>query len=123
MTFDNILSSDDLATHKKYEDPKSKGLSDSAILKPNLRDLMRELKIKAADWEDLGVELQMEYGELKQIKQDNTNDSKSCLRELFGRWLTRISPEPSWTAIVEAVEHLGDEDLARKLKSKYVSMS
>ena len=85
--------------------------------------MMRELRAKAADWEDIGVELRMEYGELKQIKQDNANDSKSCLRELFGRWLTRVSPEPSWAAIAEALENLRDEDLARTLRSKYVTTS
>ena len=84
---------------------------------------MRELRAKAADWEDIGVELQMNDGELKQIKQDNSNDSKSCLRELFRKWLTRVSPEPSWTAIADAVEHLGDEDLARTLRTKYVTTS
>ena len=81
---------------------------------------MRELRTKVADWEDIGVELRMEYGELKQIKQDNANDSKSCLRELFARWLTQVSPRPSWAAVAEAIEQLGDEDLARTLRSKYV---
>ena len=84
---------------------------------------MRELRTKAADWEDIGVELQADDGGLRQIKQDNANDSKSCLRELFRKWLTQVSPEPSWAAIAEALEHLGDEDLARTLKSKYVITS
>ena len=89
--------------------------------KPELRDLMRELRTKAAEWEDIGVELQVDDGELRQIKRDNANDSKSCLRELFRKWLTWTSPEPSWGAIAEAVERLGDEDLARTLRSKYVT--
>ena len=88
-----------------------------------MRDLLRELRAKAADWEDIGVELEVDDGELKQIKQDNATDSKSCLRELFRKWLTQTSPEPSWTAIAEAVENLGNEDLARTLRSKYVTTS
>ena len=82
---------------------------------------MRQLRAKAADWEDIGVELQVDDGELRQIKQDNINDSKSCLRELFRKWLTQTSPEPSWAAIAEALENLGHEDLARTIRSKYVT--
>ena len=91
------------------------------LVKPELKELMRELRAKAADWEDIGVELEVDDGELKQIKQDNATDSKSCLRELFRKWLTRESPEPSWAAITDAVEHLRDEKLATTLRSKYVT--
>ena len=80
---------------------------------------MRELKAKAADWEDIGVELEIDDGDLKQIKSDNPGDSKSCLRELFRKWLSQVDPQPSWTVIVDAVQGLGDEDLASRIKSKY----
>lgn len=91
----------------------------AAPIKPTLKELMRELKGKAADWEDIGVELEIDGGDLKQIKTDNPNDSKSCLRELFSKWLLKVNPEPSWTAIVDAVKNCGDEELASKIKSKY----
>ena len=89
------------------------------MVKPTLKDLMRELKMKAADWEDIGVELEVDDGTLKQIKTDNPGDSKSCLRELLRKWLSRVDPQPSWASIVEAIEGIGDEELASKLKSKY----
>lgn len=95
----------------------------AAIGKPKLRNLMRELRSKAADWEDIGVELQVDDGELRQIRQDRPSDSTGCLRELFRKWLTQTSPEPSWATIAEALEHLGDEDLARALRSKYATIS
>ena len=56
---------------------------------------------------------------LKQIKADNPGDSKSCLRELFRKWLSRADPQPKWPDIVEAVEGIGDEELATKIKEKY----
>ena len=81
------------------------------------------LKGVAASWEDLGVDLGFNVGDLKQIKVDNPGDSKSCLRELLRKWLDRINPEPSWEAIVEAVElGLGKEDLARTLRTTYCSL-
>ena len=83
---------------------------------------MRELRVKAADWEDIGIELEIDDGILKQIKLDNPADSKGCLRELFRKWLSQADPSPSWDSIIEAAEGIGDEDLARKLKHKYINM-
>ena len=95
-------------------------LSTVAPVKPELKKLMRELKTKAANWEDIGVELEVDDGDLKQIKSDNPSDSKSCLRELLRKWLQRVDPQPSWKDIVEAVsEGLGDEELASRIRSKY----
>ena len=90
------------------------------MIKPTLKVLMRELRVKAADWEDIGIELEIDDGILKQIKSDNPADSKSCLRELFRKWLSQGDPSPSWASIIEAVEGIGDEDLARKLKHSYM---
>lgn len=80
---------------------------------------MRELKVKAADWEDIGVELEVDDGVLKQIKVDNPGDSKSCLRNLFREWLKRGDPQPKWAEIAESIEGIGDEELASKIKGKY----
>ena len=80
---------------------------------------MRELRGKAADWEDVGVELDVDDGILRQIKMDNPGDSKSCLRELFRKWLSHVDPQPKWADIVEAVKGIGDEELASKIKAIY----
>ena len=77
---------------------------------------MRVIKGKASDWEDIGVELEIDDGELKGIKKDNPSDSKSCLRELARKWLSRVDPPPSWAAIADALENIGDEQLASKLR-------
>ena len=90
---------------------------------PSLRELMRALRSKAAFWEDIGVELQIDDGDLAQIRLDNAMDSRGCLREMLRKWLARVNPRPTWTAIVEALEQLGDEELAGRLRSKYCATS
>ena len=78
---------------------------------------MRRLKEVAADWEDLGVELDYNDGELKKIKADNSGDSKACLRQLLSQWLKHVDPEPSWEAIAEAVEvGLENPKLAKEVR-------
>ena len=79
---------------------------------------MRELRCKAAFWEDIGVELQIDDGVLAQIQRDKNGNSIDCLREMIRKWLVQVSPTPSWSAIVEAVETIGDEELAKSIKTR-----
>ena len=87
--------------------------------KPKIKDLMKELKVAASDWEDVGIELELEDSYLKQIKSDNSGDCKVCLREMLRMWLSRVDPPPSWSAIVEALDNLGHEDIAHHIRTKY----
>ena len=88
--------------------------------KPELKDLLKELYTKASDmWEDIGILLGIKDGQLKQIRTDNASDSRSCLREMLRTWLSRVDPPPSWSAIAEAVEFVGDENLAAHPRSEY----
>ena len=89
-------------------------------VKPELKDLLKELYTKVADkWEDIGILLGIKDGQLKTIKSNDSKDSTSCLREMLRIWLSRVDPPPSWSAVTEATEFLGYEDLAAHLRSTY----
>ena len=89
-------------------------------VQPELKDLLKELYTQVADkWEDIGIMLRIEDGQLKRFKHDHSQDSKTCLREMLRIWLSRVNPAPSWSAIAEALESLGYERLATHLKSTY----
>ena len=85
-----------------------------------MKQLVRELKLKAANWEDIGIQLDIDDGELQTIKSNNAGDNSACLREMLRKWLAQTSPVPSWSAIIEAAEYLGDQQLASRLRIKYV---
>ena len=85
-----------------------------------MKDLQIELYTTVAnDWEDIGIQLDIEEGNLKQINSDKSGDSKACLREMLRMWLSQIDPPPSWLAIVEALDNLGHKDIAQRIKTKY----
>ena len=85
-----------------------------------MKDLQIELYTTVAnDWEDIGIQLDIEEGNLRQIKSDNSGDSKACLREMLRMWLSQVDPPPSWTAIVEALDNLGHKDIAQHIRTKY----
>ena len=71
------------------------------------------------EWEYIGIQLDIEDGQLKQIKSDNPSDSKACLCEMLRVWLKRINPPPSWSEMVEALESQGNEDIASQMRAKY----
>ena len=87
---------------------------------PTLKELQKELRSKAAEWEDIGIQLSIDDGQLKQLKSDNRGDSKACLREMLRVWLSRVDPAPSWSAIAEAIDAIRDEQLADHLRSIYI---
>ena len=57
---------------------------------------------------------------LDTVKTSENSTIQSRLREMLKIWLKQIKPPPSWTAVVEALEDLGDEELASHLRETYV---
>ena len=86
---------------------------------PQFRVLLRELHSIANEWENIGILLDIKDGQLEQIKMDNAGDSKACLREMLRVWLSRVAPPPSWSAMADALDTLGHQDIATHLRSSY----
>ena len=87
-------------------------------MKPELKDLLKELYTKASEWINIGVFLGIDPGKLDNIKAEN-HTVQDCLREMLRIWLKGISSPPSWATIADAVELLGDQNLADQLRTKY----
>ena len=88
--------------------------------KPELRTVMRELIKVDFRWQNIGIFLGVDPHRLESIKTAEHNDTQNCLREMLQIWLKKINPPPSWSAIIDALEDLGEQQLARDLRSKYV---
>ena len=88
--------------------------------KLELKDLAKELYSMVSDkWEDIGILLGIEPGILVAIKTAENQVPQSCLREMLKIWLKRVPPPPSWSAIADAIDLLGDQNLAEHLRTKY----
>lgn len=89
--------------------------------KPQLKDLMNALYHKVADkWKTIGVHLEIPSEVLAGIAEKCRDDPHRCLIEMLETWTKRIHPPSSWTAIIEAVEFLGEEQLGKELREKYI---
>ena len=92
-------------------------------MKPKLQDLLKELYRSASGWENIGILLGIDSKTLDSIKATEKSTSENCLREMLKVWIKKVSPPPSWSAIAEALEVVGDEHLASQIRTKYHVMS
>ena len=87
---------------------------------PELKDLMDAFYHTVADkWEHIGIYLHLPMATLKTISERHQHDPRKCLVEMLGVWLKRLHPPPTWSAIIDAVVFLGEEQLGSKLREKY----
>ena len=87
----------------------------------DLRSVRGEIFPVRNKWYDIGVELNIPYHSLNVIEKDCPNNCADCLRKMLEHWLTRTSPGPSWSGLVEALssEPVGEKRLARQIRTKY----
>ena len=82
---------------------------------------MNTLYHKVADkWKMIGRYLEIPSGKLAGITEKYPHDPHSCLVEMLEIWLEQVHPLPTWTAIIEAVEFLGESLLGKELRDKYI---
>ena len=74
-----------------------------------------------SSWRMIGVILKLPLGSLTNTATKNQQNPHQCLMDMFELWLQRVDPPPSWSAVIEAVQFLGEEQLAHELKAKYLS--
>lgn len=109
--------------HKTAGDSRQLTHSSSDVSeKPlTLKNVLRVLQTKVSnEWEYIGIELDIEDGQLEHIKSNCHGDSKACLCEMLRTWLKRVNPPPSWSKMVEALEMAGREDVALQIKTVYM---
>ena len=96
------------------------GLRQPEVTSPlKISVLLKELLSKvSADWENIGLILELKEGQLSAIRNDY-RESNKCFREMLKLWLKQVEPHPTWSAIIEAIDILQYESLAKELRKKY----
>ena len=81
---------------------------------------MDALYHKVADeWKTIGILLKIPKAKLEAIAEIQQGDPHMCLVEMLETWLEQVDPPATWTAIIEAVQFLGEEQLGKELRDKY----
>lgn len=86
---------------------------------PELRDLMKELKVIASNWHNFGVMLEVNSRQLASVAADYPRSCEDCLREMLKIWLKNVDPPPSWSAVVDALENIDERRLAKEIRDRW----
>ena len=84
-------------------------------MEPKIKDLVL---VQTTKWYNLGLHLGIEDTELDVIEQNNPKDIDACKRKMFQAWL-KITPNPSYQQLVEALQTVGEISEADHLCEKY----
>ena len=72
-----------------------------------LSEVMRIEHIEiTTKWFELGLELVDDHKVLRVIETDHRNDSNTCCRVMFEKWLEK-TPDASWEQLVTALNTIG----------------
>ena len=86
--------------------------------KPTLKLLIKYFRDKVAPhWYDFGIQLLENecVDKLNIIKKNHPGDVERCCTEMFEYWL-KIDTEASWNKVVDALEGIGQNVAAKKIK-------
>ena len=87
----------------------------------DLKDVQEELIDVSNKWYNIGLQLNLQPGDLDNIKLTEHVDVRSCLCEMLKSWLKRVHPSPTWQLLVKALSSrsVSEADLAKRMKEKY----
>ena len=92
-------------------------LSSTAGCKPTVKELMKLVYHEVPDkWKEIGKYLEIMAPKLNAIEQENLKNGHKCLMAMLEVWLERVDPLPTWEDLAEAVEFVGREDVAQKIR-------
>ena len=73
---------------------------------PTMKDLNRYvIKKYAPDWEDIGLELGLQYNTLKMFSTNNPKDCGPCFRNTLNEWLN-LNPNATWGMLEVAITNV-----------------
>ena len=68
------------------------------------------------------MKLGLKEYELSTIEQNYHGDNERCKLEILSRWL-RTAKLPTWKAVADALQQMGEQAVASKIRAKYCSSS
>ena len=82
--------------------------------KPTLREL-RQLPV--TKWYNLGLQLEVNQGELEKIQSKHLQNDRICQTKMFGVWLRQVE-NPNYAKLLKALTAIGRRDIAESVCDK-----
>ena len=88
---------------------------------PTLKELSNALD-SVTNWHSLGVKLGLNGHELYAIDKNFHGDNERCKYEMLSSYL-QSAKLPTWKAVTDALQLMGEHTVASKIQAKYCSSS
>lgn len=73
----------------------------------------------ASEWKSLATLLGLTGSEVNRIKCENSGSVNDCLAEMLYTRQQQTNPFPTWSALANAVERLGNQRIAQEIRSMH----
>ena len=86
---------------------------------PKHSEIVHALNHIAGEYFELGMQLELQYEQLKVIENHHKGNQSRCLIETINLWQKNTAGECSWSALADAVKRVGSHDkLVRELRER-----
>ena len=94
----------------------------SPVASLDLKTVRNALWDARCQWYDIGIELDLKQSTLNAIETDYQGKVEHCFTEVLSEWLNCAVPQPSWGALVEALESktVNHCNLAAEIRREYM---
>lgn len=80
------------------------------------------------DWQSLGLALGLLYPTLKRIEEEQRGVHQKCMTEMLAAWLQQRDSVfrkgvPSWSVLAQALQKIGENELADHIISMYCELT
>ena len=87
----------------------------------DLADVLNAIYTVRSKWYHIGLQLKIPFQTLNVIRTEHRDNTTDCLTEMLQKWLTSVSPPPTWSGLVQALSSapVGEERLAEEIRQQY----
>ena len=84
-----------------------------------IKDLLHHLKDIVERWYELGVQLDVPFNKLNEIRCNNSSDVYQCKLLMLQDWQRRPTLKPSWCTLVDALHKMEENVIANKIAQHF----
>ena len=87
----------------------------------DLCDVLSAIYTVRHKWYYIGLKLKIPFQTLNVIRTEHRDNTTDSLTEMLQKWLTSISPPPTWSDLVQALSSapVGEQRLAEEIREQY----
>ena len=87
----------------------------------DLVDVLNAIHSARGKWFQIGLQLRINFQTLSVIGMEHRDKATDCLTEMLQKWLTSVSPPPTWSGLIQALSSapVAEQMLAEDIRAQH----